>query len=169
MARRATLEDWSKAQVLFEIGKSLTEIQNELGIDRATISKRAKAEGWEKQKLQHLVTDSVRVQSEISTLTSTAKDIVEHEIDDKLKHLEFFKRSTMKNLSTMMRKVDETITIQEHTQAQNALQKGKETILGKDIDTAIQINNTQQTAGDFKGLSDDELDTMHSLLQKASA
>jgi hypothetical protein len=169
MAKRATIEDWSKAQVLFEIGKSLTEIQNELGIDRATISKRAKAEGWEKQKLQHLVTDSVRVQSEISTLTSTAKGIIEHEIDDKLKHLEFFKRSTMKNLSTMMRKIDETLTIQEHSAAQTALQKGKETILGKDIDTAIQINNTQQTAGDFKGLSDDELDTMHSLLQKASA
>jgi uncharacterized protein YerC len=169
MGKRATLEDWSKAQVLFEIGKSLNEIQNEVGIDRATISKRAKTEGWEKQKLQHLVVDSVRVQSEISTLTSTAKDIVENEIDDRLKHLEFFKRSTMKNLSTMMRKIDETITIQEHTQAQNALQKGKETILGKDIDTAIQINNTQQTAGDFKGLSDDELDTMHALLQKASA
>ena len=92
-----------------------------------------------------------------------------HEIDDRLKHLEFFKRSTMKNLSTMMRKVDETLTIQEHSAAQTALQKGKETILGKDIDTAIQINNTQQTAGDFKGLSDDELDTMHALLQKASA
>ena len=38
----------------------------------------------------------------------------------------------------MMRMVDETITIQEHTQAQNALQKGKETILGKDIDTATK-------------------------------
>ena len=90
-------------------------------------------------------------------------------VNERLNQIEIFKRSTMKNLSTMMRKVDETITIQEHTQAQNALQKGKETILGKDIDTAIQINNTQQTAGDFKGLSDDELDTMHALLQKASA
>ena len=89
-------------------------------------------------------------------------------VNERLRHIEFFKKSTMKNLATMMRKIDETISIQEHTQAQTALQKGKETILGKDIDTAIQINNTQQANGDFKNLSDDELDMVQSLLQKAA-
>jgi hypothetical protein len=166
---RQTKGDWDKAKALYEADKSLRQISDETRIDNSNIAKRAKKEEWQRGVLPKLIEDTARVREEFTALLPHQQRVVEDAVIERLKHVEFFKRSTMKNLSTMMRKVDETITIQEHTQAQNALQKGKETILGKDIDTAIQINNTQQTAGDFKGLSDDELDTMHALLQKASA
>ena len=166
---RPTKGDWDKAKALYEADKSLRQISDETRIDNSNIAKRAKKEEWQRGVLPKLIEDTARVREEFTALLPHQQRVVEDAVTERLKHLEFFKRSTMKNLSTMMRKVDETITIQEHTQAQNALQKGKETILGKDIDTAIQINNTQQSTGDFKGLSDDELDTMHALLQKASA
>ena len=173
-------KDWQLVQSYYEAGLSLAEIVERENVSiksRSQISKRAAKYSWikseEKKQLVIKETEAKQSLSEIKKQKDTLKetDIIVHNdlVNERLNHLEFFKRSTMKNLSTMMRKVVETITIQEHTQAQNALQKGKETILGKDIDTAIQINNTQQTAGDFKGLSDDELDTMHALLQKASA
>jgi hypothetical protein len=166
---RPTKGDWDKAKALHEADKSLRQISDETRIDNSNIAKRAKKEEWQRGVLPKLIEDTARVREEFTALLPHQQRVVEDAVIERLKHVEFFKRSTMKNLSTMMRKVDETITIQEHTQAQTALQKGKETILGKDIDTAIQINNTQQSTGDFKGLSDDELDTMHSLLQKASA
>ena len=166
---KTTQSDWDRARALYEADKSLRQIADETRIDNSNIAKRAKKENWQRGVLPKLIEDTTRVREEFTALLPQQQKVVEDAVTERLRHLDFFKRSTMKNLSTMMRKVDETITIQEHTQAQTALQKGKETILGKDIDTAIQINNTQQTAGDFKGLSDDELDTMHALLQKASA
>lgn len=166
---RPTQGDWEKAKALYEADKSLRQISDETGIDNSNISKRAKKENWQRGVLPQLIADTARVREEFTALLPHQQQVVESEVAERLRHIEFFKKSTMKNLSTMMRKVDETITIQEHTQAQNALQKGKETILGKDIDTAIQINNTQQNTSDFKNLSDEELDMMHALLQKANA
>ena len=165
---KTTQSDWDRARALYEADKSLRQIADETRIDNSNIAKRAKKENWQRGVLPKLIEDTTRVREEFTALLPQQQKVVEDAVTERLRHLDFFKRSTMKNLSTMMRKVDETLTIQEHSAAQTALQKGKETILGKDIDTAIQINNTQQTAGDFKGLSDDELDTMHSLLQKAS-
>lgn len=41
-------EVWEKAKALFELGKSLTYISDETGINKSSISKKAKAESWEK-------------------------------------------------------------------------------------------------------------------------
>ena len=68
---KATSADWEKAKALFESGKSLSEINAETGIDRATVLKRAKKDGWEKGIYQQLIVDSARVKAEISTLTPT--------------------------------------------------------------------------------------------------
>lgn len=172
-------KDWQLVQSYYEAGLSLTAIVERDNVSiksRSQISKRAAKYNWvkseEKKQLVIKETEAKQLFSEIKKQKDTLKetDIIVHNdlVNERLRHIEFFKKSTMKNLATMMRKIDETISIQEHTQAQTALQKGKETILGKDIDTAIQINNTQQANGDFKNLSDDELDMVQSLLQKAA-
>lgn len=165
---KTTESDWMKAKAMYEADKSFRQIADATGIDNSNISKKAKKEGWQRGILPQLIVDTARVREEFTNLLPHQQQVVESEVAERLRHIEFFKKSTMKNLATMMRKIDETISIQEHTQAQTALQKGKETILGKDIDTAIQINNTQQANGDFKNLSDDELDMVQSLLQKAA-
>ena len=43
-------ERWAKAKLLFEHGKPLSEIAEETGIDKSTVSKKAKAENWTKNK-----------------------------------------------------------------------------------------------------------------------
>ena len=87
---RATALDWTKARALFEAGKSLTEISNATDIDRSTISKKSKSEGWEKGKFQQLIQDGARIAGEFSTLNSTAHQIVTNEINEIAKAREFY-------------------------------------------------------------------------------
>lgn len=61
--------DWAKAKIMFEIGKSLNQISNELGIDKGNISKKAKKDNWQKGKLQPLIQDAVRVQEAFTILS----------------------------------------------------------------------------------------------------
>jgi hypothetical protein len=95
-AKPASTEQWAKAKALFETGKSLSEIHTETSIDRATISKRAKLEGWEKCKFQQLIQDGARVAEAISTLDSTAQQVVAKEIDELAKAREFYSKASQK-------------------------------------------------------------------------
>ncbi len=137
---RITPDQWLKAKSLFEAGKSLSEIHKETTIDKAAISRAAKKESWEKGKNQQLILDAARVTEEMSTLSSTALDVVVKEIDERTKHIQFFNNATLKNLSLMTRKLDEGTSVLEHKIAQDAIAKGRETVLGKTPDTAIQVN-----------------------------
>ena len=147
---KATQADWEKAKALFEAGKSLSRINLETGIDRATVSKRAKKDGWEKGIYQQLIVDSARVKAEISTLDSTVLSVVEKEIEERTKHLQFFTNATLKNMSSMMKKIGDNTVIVEHKIAQAALKDAKETVLGKTPDTAIQINNGPPVISGFR-------------------
>lgn len=62
-------------------------------------------------------------------------------VDEKTRHIAFFANATIKNVSLMMEKIDNTISIDEHKTAQDAILKGRETVLGKSPEMAIQINN----------------------------
>jgi hypothetical protein len=92
---RATPEQWQKAKDLFALGKSLSVISGETRIDKATISKKSKAEGWIKGEVQHLVADVVRAKVEISNLSSTLQQAVEDDIEEKTSHLKWFKKAGM--------------------------------------------------------------------------
>ncbi len=74
-------------------------------------------------------------------------------VDEITKHIQFFTNVTIKNLSIMAEKIDGATTIMEHRVAQAAIRDGRETVLGKQPDTAIQINNSNTsaiTADEFK-------------------
>lgn len=139
---KATQADWEKAKALFEAGKSLSEINSETGIDRATVSKRARKDSWEKGIYQQLITDSARVKAEISTLSSTVLSVVEKEIEERTKHIQFFTNAAVKN-------VYEAMGVQCCDQADfkaraDTILKGKETVLGKEAATVINNTNAQQ-------------------------
>lgn len=65
-------------------------------------------------------------------------------VDAKTRHIAFFADATVKNVSLMMGKIGRKTSIDEHKTAQDAIHKGRETVLGKQPDTAIQINNSPQ-------------------------
>ena len=65
-------------------------------------------------------------------------------VDERTKHIQFFNNATLKNLSVMVKKVDTNTSIMEHRIAQAAIKDGRETVLGKSPDVAVQVNNNMQ-------------------------
>lgn len=143
---KTTPADWEKAKALFEAGKSLSEINAETGIDRATVSKRAKKDGWEKGIYQQLILDGSRVKAEISTLSSTVLNVVEKEIEERTKHIQFFTNAAIKNVqeSMSLQCVDQS----EFKARADTILKGKETVLGKESAMVINNTNAQQNNPD---------------------
>lgn len=140
---KSTLADWQKAKALFEAGKSLSDINKDTGIDRATVSKRAKKDGWEKGIYQQLIVDGARVKAEISTLDSTVLNIVEKEIEERTKHLQFFTHAAVKNVQEAMNMSCEDQS--DYKLRADTILKGKEAVLGKEASTVINNTNAQQT------------------------
>ena len=145
---KPSVETWDKAKALFEAGKSFRDIDKILGIPFSTIKYRADKEGWEQGKIEQLIIDKTKVSEDFAQLNSVQKEVVQKEVDDRLRHITFFNNATVKNLSVMMKKIDEDTAIAEHRLAQQAIKDGKETVLGKTPDTAIQINNNTQGGDD---------------------
>lgn len=59
---------WKKAKAYFEAGKSLTYIAEKTGISRSQLSKKSKAEEWQKEKTKHLKDAVVELEAEKETL-----------------------------------------------------------------------------------------------------
>jgi hypothetical protein len=91
--------------------------------------------------LMPLVNKKVEVKQELARLDEKSVNAVNTVVHEKTKHIQFFNNATIKNIQTMVKKIDEETTIAEHRLAQDAIAKGRETVLGKQPDTAIQINN----------------------------
>lgn len=70
-------EKWELAKALFELGKSLQEIENETEIKRSSISKKAKIQQWEKAKNQQLKSEIVDFEKKKSTLEQEKSTLVE--------------------------------------------------------------------------------------------
>lgn len=70
-------ELWDRARALFEIGKSLGDIQDDTGIPKSTVSKKAKKEGWEKGKNQPLKDALVEHEEKKATLKEEKSTLVE--------------------------------------------------------------------------------------------
>ena len=148
---KATSADWEKAKALFESGKSLSEINAETGIDRATVSKRAKKDGWEKGIYQQLIVDSARVKAEISTLPPTALSVVEKEIEERTKHIQFFTNAAVRNVSEAME--NKCCDQSDFKARADTILKGKETVLGKETGLVINNTNAQQTIAPITSIS----------------
>ncbi len=137
-------EIWAKAKALFEIGKSLSEIYLQTGIDRSAISRKAKKESWIKGEMQQLIVDAARVKVELSTLDPVLLSTVVKEIDERTKHIQILNNMTLKNLAVMNKKVNEDFEMAEHKLFQETVNKASEQLLGKDPQTVINNTNAQQ-------------------------
>lgn len=150
MTRRPTQEQWDKAKALFEAGKSLRDIEGQTGINYRTVARRAADDGWIKGRLSQLIDDSVRIKSEIVTFNDVTREVVTKEVDERTKHIQFFNNATLKNLSVMMKKINDDTDIVEHRVAQEAISKGRDTVIGKQPDTVVNNTNAQQTLIGFR-------------------
>lgn len=102
-----------------------------------------------------LVKENVQAKQQLAALSEKEVKKVNELVDEKTKHIQFFNNATLKNISVMTKKINSDTSIQDHKAAQDAIRLGRETVLGKTPDTAIQINNNTNT--NLKTYSDAEL------------
>ncbi len=91
--------------------------------------------------LTDVVDAGIKYRSALLQESRQVGDAVSEIVDEKTRHIAFFASATVKNIGLMMEKIGRKTTIDEHKLAQDAIFKGRETVLGKSPETAIQINN----------------------------
>jgi len=101
----------------------------------------------------------VQAKQELSELDEHSVNSVHAVVDERTKHIQFFTNAAVKNVSAAVRKITEATTQVEHRMLAETILKGRETVLGKTPDTAIQINNNAQpeqrrTLADFYARGD---------------
>ena len=131
--KAAVLADW-------RLGKmSQRDIADKHHIGNGSVAKITK--GIE-QDGEAIVSAAIFAKQSLAGQSEQFVSAVNTEVSKRLEHIQFFADATIKNLSSMVGKINKTTSIKEHREAQAAIKDGKETVLGKQPETAIQINNS---------------------------
>lgn len=76
-------ELWDKAQALFELGNSLSMIADATGIDKSSISKKAKTQGWIQGEIQQLKNEKINAVSNlVDTEIKIQQQIQPHQVTE---------------------------------------------------------------------------------------
>jgi hypothetical protein len=138
---------WDKAKLLFEAGEKVLHIEEKTGINRGSISRKAKSEEWVQGLLQHAIVESVRVKEVIATLSPPQQDFVAMEVSRISEDTNLIHELTRLNLRYVKKKIPSAENMQEHLAAQTTI--GKAAVdLGvqqKFVTTTINNTNAQQT------------------------
>ncbi|MFZ2950904.1 MAG: hypothetical protein WA003_15625 [Desulfuromonadaceae bacterium] len=139
-------KQWVKAKEYFEAGLSLAKIEEKTGISRGQLSKRSNSEGWQKEtRKKQLVATAVSVAVEKETLDPVALAVHDELVDERTKHILFFNKAALQNVAEAMAAPCEDQT--DYKYRAETINKGRETVLGKDPTTNVQINNNPDGDG----------------------
>ena len=86
----------------------------------------------------------VEAKQELANLDEQSVNAVHEQVNERTKHIQFFTNAAVKNVQAAVRKITNETTQAEHRMLAETILKGRETVLGKSPDTAIQINNGNQ-------------------------
>jgi len=157
---RLTEEQWQEVQADYEV-RDLpnTELAIRHGVTETAIRKRAKRDSWVKGSSSSLISDKVNIINNVKELSSRSSILSSshlNAIDDEVR----FRLSNDKDLQAIQDKVNlmvNDIDNPAHALAlMTATVKHREARLGKQPDTAIQINNNMGSANP-DDLTDDQL------------
>lgn len=162
---------WERAKAYFESGQcTLAQISEKVGISKSKISEKAKREKWERGRNADYIEAKKIIAVKRGTEKGTAVAILDEIADDITKHLIFFQNRALAN----QKKADELLEIATEISEVEAhsriTARNKETVLGKEPTTQINNINAQQNQSanlDLSNLSDDELNTLTKILNKA--
>lgn len=79
------LQNWERAKALYGAGKTPRQIEDEIGIPRATFQRKANEEGWIKGNLSQDIKDVARVSQLLSQKSEPERAIIEKEASKILK------------------------------------------------------------------------------------
>lgn len=133
-----------QARTYWRAGRSQRWIALELNVSASSINSWVKGTA---QDLNELVNTKTIVLQQENQLSAQERSAVQEIVDERTKHIEFFTNAAVKNVRAAMLKPCEGQA--DYRMRADTILKGKETVLGKQPDTAIQINNSVEnvTAG----------------------
>jgi len=154
---RLTKDMWAKLRQDYEVtGMSLSGLSNKYGADRGNISKRAKKECWEKEKIQQIIKKKVsinkeleNISAEITTLSTTGVVEIELEVDRRLRLENMFDSDVEHNQRGQTKKLKELekmnkAELQHYAIHASTTLKNRDTILGKLPTTQVNIQQNNQ-------------------------
>lgn len=137
---KTTDKEWERAREYFEAGLSLSEIVKKTGISKTRLCVVSKRDGWSKETgKEQLVSEAIRVETAKGTLNGTALMVHKELVNDRVKAIEFFSMCAAQNVNEAM--LAPCLTQSDFKARSETISKGRETVIGKQVDTAIQINN----------------------------
>ena len=134
----ARLNDDQREKILadFHAGKSQRELAKRYEVSPATINSLCK--GIEPKNIDK-VNALTRIKTELAEQTEHEVNAVQKEVDERMKHILFFNSAAIRNVQEAM---NEPCASQQDFRARaETIVKGRETVLGKSPETAVQINN----------------------------
>ena len=134
----ARLTDDTKQKILadFHAGMTRRGISRKYEISPATVNKLCN--GIEPKNVDKVIALS-RIKTELAEQSVHEVNAVNTAVDERTKHVLFFNSAAIRNVKEAM---DEPCNNQHEFKARaETIAKGRETVLGKTPDTAIQINN----------------------------
>ena len=146
---RLTDEQWACVRADYEAnGLSYTELESKYGINKSNISRRATKEGWNQDETQQLISASVCNEKEKILLTQQTQQLTQQtqqavvmQVYDNLR----FEVQNNEDMAAVRDRVMEMLPMIDSPlqakQIMETLRIQRESILGKQPDTAIQINN----------------------------
>lgn len=135
----ARLTDDQREKILadFHAGKSQRELAKRYEVSPATINSLCK--GLEPKNLDK-VNALTRIKTELAEQTEHEVNAVQKEVDERVKHILFFNSAAIRNVQEAM--AEPCASQQDFKARAETISKGREVVLGKTPETAIQINNT---------------------------
>lgn len=152
MARPSKISEdtWADARAYYEADKSLRDIEKLTGINNSNLSKKAKAENWQRGILPQLITDTTRVKEEFTALLPHQQKIVTAEVTERLRDLIFYNK-TQNRFAQIAKEIIENkhaekeLSVMELAGASRVVKDSREGVIGKAPETVINNTNAQQT------------------------
>lgn len=157
-------DQWEKAKAYYEAGKSLAEIKERTGIDRSSISKKAKIQQWKHGANLDIIEAEVKAVEKKSTLNSTQRKVIDEVVNEKLKHIELFQKSALNNqalANQSLKAIHETLNSEKEPSKRAAkamlvlpalethgkiTERNKNVVVGKEPDVKVDNNVTVNAA-----------------------
>ena len=101
-------DQWDKARAYYEAGThSLADISNEVGIEKSSISKKAKIQQWKSATNSDYIEAKVIIAEKKSTLNSTALQILDDIAEEQIRHKRLINSNAERLGAKLSKMVDE--------------------------------------------------------------
>ena len=123
----ARLKDKQREDIInaYHIGKSIYQIAKDFEVSTATVHKLVKDLT---PKLKDEVKAEIAIKSKLLNESESLVKAFDDEVKEKTRNREFLNNATLKNVSTMIKKVNEETTIGEHFTVQQTIDKAGQTL-----------------------------------------